>query len=199
MITPIWLLLGLIIASSYYPGYSQINHAMSVLGAVDSPVHVLSPLINNFPLGLLFIAFGLGVVLTFKQGGWVRLSGLLIILHGLGSLGTGLFSCDAGCAPSIPSVSQNIHNLSGLVMLLSLLAASTIWMFVGVRRDGWRGFGFFSIVCTLVAVTAMPLMFAATKGDVGFGAYQRINYFAELIWLAGFAWNLLQRADSGRV
>lgn len=194
LITPIWLLFGLMIASSYYPGYSHINQAMSVLGAIDAPTHLLSPLINNYPLGLLFIAFGCGVFLTFKNAVWARLTGVLIIVHGLASIGTGLFSCDVGCVPNPEASSQHIHNVFGLVMALSLLAASAAWMFIGVRMDGWRGFGFFSIICTLVAVTALPMMFAASHGDVGFGAYQRINYFAELIWLAGLAWNLLQRS-----
>ncbi|MDR3413005.1 MAG: DUF998 domain-containing protein, partial [Formivibrio sp.] len=149
LITPIWLLIGLIIASSYYPGYSHINQAMSVLGAVDAPTHLLSPLINNYPLGVLFIAFGIGVCLSFKHAVWPCLTGVFIIVHGLASIGTGLFSCNVGCIPDPQATSQHIHNVLGLVMVLSLLAASAAWMFIGVRREGWRGFGFFSIVCTL--------------------------------------------------
>ncbi|PZW49266.1 uncharacterized protein DUF998 [Pseudomonas sp. URMO17WK12:I2] len=191
-ITPFWLALGVALAGALYPGYSHLDQAMSLLGAEGAPTRTLSPLINNFPLGALFMLFGVAVLLSFDHR-WARFSGLLIILHGLGSFGTGYFACDAGCAPQHPSASQNLHNLAGLLMAFSLLLASTLWIFLGRRLLGSRTFAWFSLSCTLVAVGALPLMAAALESGHDFGLYQRINYGASLLWVAGLALMLLRR------
>lgn len=193
LITPLWLALGVTIAGAMYPGYSHVDQAMSLLGAEGAPTKELSPLINNFPLGVLFLLFGTSVLLRFSSL-WARFSGLLIMLHGLGSFATGYFACDAGCAPTSPSTSQNLHNLAGLIMALSLLLASGIWVWLARRVLASPGFSWFSLVCTLVALGALPLMAAALESGHGFGLYQRINYGASLLWVAALALMLLRRS-----
>ncbi|SDI46668.1 Protein of unknown function [Pseudomonas flavescens] len=193
LITPLWLALGVALAGALYPGYSHFDQAMSLLGAEGAPTQFISPLINNFPLGALFMLFGVAVLLSFDNH-WARFSGLLIILHGLGSFGTGYFACDAGCAPQSPSTSQNLHNLAGLVMALSLLLASAIWVYLGLRLLGSRRFSWFSLLCTLLALGTLPLMAEAVQSGQGFGLYQRINYGSSLLWLATLALMLMRRA-----
>lgn len=195
LVSPLWLAVGLLITGSLYPGYSHINQAMSVLGAVDAPTRFISPLINNYPLGALLILFGFGVAQRYSGVGMARASGVLIMLHGLASLATGYFSCDAGCAPQNPSTAQNLHNLAGLIMAFSLLLASALWIFVA-RRQGSKGLVWFSLVCTLFALGCLPWMAAAVDVGRGFGLFQRVNYFASLIWVAGLAWALLKHERS---
>lgn len=195
LITPLWLALGVTLAGAFYPGYSHVDQAMSLLGAEGAPTQAFSPLINNFPLGVLYLLFGTAVLLSFRDP-WARLSGLLIILHGLGSFGTGYFACDAGCAPEHPSTSQNLHNLAGLVMAFSLLLASGLWVWLGRRLFASSGFAAFSLLCTLAAVGVLPLMAAALESGHGFGLYQRINYGVSLLWVAGLALMLLRRCRS---
>lgn len=192
LVSPFWLAVALVITGSLYPGYSHINQAMGVLGAVDSPTHFISPLITNYPLGVLLVLFGVGVAQCYPGNLLARASGLLIVLHGLASVAAGLFSCDAGCAPETASSAQNLHNLAGLVMAFSLLLASALWIFVA-RRQGSKGLVWFSLVCTLFALGCLPWMAAAIDVGRGFGLFQRVNYFASLIWVAGLAWALLQR------
>lgn len=192
LITPTWLILGLAVAGSLYPGYSHVDQAMSLLGAEGAPTRTLSPVINNFSLGVLFLLFGTAVALSFRSR-WARLSGLLIMLHGLGSFGTGYFACDAGCAPENPSASQNLHNLAGLIMAFSLLLAGALWVWLGRRLFASPGFSWFSLFCTLAALGALPLMATALESGHGFGLYQRVNYGASLLWVAGLALMLLRR------
>jgi hypothetical protein len=77
---------------------------------------------------LLFALFAWGLARRWRQSRLAQLSALLILLHGVGSLGTGWFACDAGCAPATPSLSQQLHNLSGLLMFLSLTLACVLWI-----------------------------------------------------------------------
>ncbi|MFW0754629.1 DUF998 domain-containing protein [Pseudomonas sp. H11T01] len=190
LITPVWLVIGVAIAGSLYPGYSHLNQAMSELGALGAPTHELSPLINNFPLGVLFVVFGIAVFAVFKGSALARSSGVLIVLHGVASLCTGYFSCDVGCGLEHPSDSQNLHNLSGMVMFLTLLLASTLWIYLATRVLGLKWFAWFSLACTLVALLVLPLMGQAVAAGEGFGLYQRINYGASILWVGVFAWVL---------
>ena len=89
VLIPCWLLLGVALTALAYPGYSHLQQAMSELGAQGAPTHGFSAWVNNLPLGLLFILFGLGVARRFPGSKLALLSALLIGLHGLGSLGTG--------------------------------------------------------------------------------------------------------------
>lgn len=191
--TPFWLAIALLILGSLYPDYSQFEQSMSVLGAVDAPTHFIAPIINNFPLGLLFILFGVGVYKTFPHSALARLSGLLILVHGLASFVTGDFACDAGCNPDAPSAAQQVHHIAGLVMTWSLIAAGGIWGWLGLRMEGYRGLAFLSMAFTLLALITVPMVAISSKNLVGYGLYERVNAFASAIWVAIFAVDLLRR------
>jgi len=193
LLTPFWLLVGLALAGALYPGYSHLNQAMSELGALGAPTHELSPLINNLPLGLLFFAFGVTVFACFEGRGLAQVSGVLIALHGIASLFTGYFSCDAGCGLQHPSFSQTVHNSAWLMMFLTLVIANALWVYLAARLLGSKAFAWFSLACTLVAVAALPLMGLAAAAGEGFGLYQRLNYGASVVWIGVFAALLLVR------
>lgn len=187
LLTPFWLLIGVTLTAQAYPGYSHLQQAMSQLGAVDAPTHTLSPWINNFPLALLFALFAWGLARRWRQSRLAQLSALLILLHGVGSLGTGWFACDAGCAPVTPSLSQQLHNLSGLLMFLSLTVACVLWIGLGQRLARSRGLAWWSLLCAVLAVVTVLLMARAAESGQLFGLYQRLNYGVSLLWLAALA------------
>jgi len=188
VLIPLWLFAGVVLTASFYPGYSHLDFAMSRLGEEGAATHGFSPWVNNFPLGVLFVLAALGLWRRFADSRLARLSALLVLVHGLGSIGAGIFSCDQGCAPAQPSFSQQLHNLSGLVMFLSLTLASALWIFLAGRQLDSRGFAGFSALCTLLALVTVGLMGQALEAGHGFGLYQRLNYGTAVIWLAVLAW-----------
>lgn len=121
------------------------------------------------------------------------LSAALILLHGVGSLGTGWFPCDQGCAPAQPSTSQQLHNLSGLLMFLSLTLASALWAWLGNRIAGSRALALFSLACVVLAIITVVLMGQAAHNGQLFGLYQRLNYGVSVIWVASLAWASLHK------
>ena len=193
LVIPFWLAIGVAVTAWLYPGYSHVHQAMSALGAQGAPTQWLSPMLNNYPLGILFVVFGLAIFASFKSSKWARLTGVLIALHGIASLATGYFSCDLGCGLERPSPTQNIHNLAGLAMFLTLVLASAIWIFLAKPLLARKGFAYFSLICTAVAIAVLPLMGQALEAGTGFGLYQRINYGASVIWVGGLALVLLAR------
>jgi len=182
VIAPIWLLIGVTIVGLLYPGYSHINQAMSELHAIGSPVENLSPIVNNYPLGILFIGFGIFVVMQF-QGLWARASGVMVILHGIGTIIAGAFPCDVGCNPESTLNSQQIHWLGAVVMLVTFLIAPAIWGFLAKRliNAGW--FGWFSGIVVVLQIALFPVIGHALETNINFGLYQRIAYGIPLVWL----------------
>ena len=196
VLIPFWLFFGVLLTALAYPGYSHLDQAMSQLGAQGSPTQGFSAWVNNLPLGVLFVLFAVGVMRQVRGSRLALFSAVLIFVHGLASFATGYFACDQGCAPAQPSFSQQMHNLAGLVMFLSLTLASLLWAFVSRRLLGSRGFGLFSLACTVLAVATVVLMAQAGEAGHSFGLYQRINYGISVIWVASLALMLL-RGRSG--
>lgn len=191
LLIPFWLLLGVWLTARAYPGYDHLQQAMSQLGAVGAPTQHWSPLLNNFPLALLFALFAWGLARRWKGSRLAFASAALVLLHGVGSLGTGWFPCDQGCAPAQPSPSQQLHNLSGLLMFLSLTLASALWIWAGKRVAGSHALGLFSLACVFAATVTVVLMAQAAQSGQLFGLYQRLNYAVSVIWVAGLAlWSL---------
>lgn len=192
VLIPFWLFFGVLLTALAYPGYSHLNQAMSQLGAQGAPTQGFSAWINNLPLGVFFVLCAVGVMRQLRASSLAVLSAGLILLHGLASFATGYFPCDQGCAPDQPSFSQQMHNLAGLVMFLSLTLASLLWCFLSKRLLGSLGFGLFSIACSVLAVVTVILMAQAVEAGHLFGLYQRINYGVSVAWVAGLALMLLR-------
>ncbi|MBB3272555.1 MULTISPECIES: DUF998 domain-containing protein [Pseudomonas] len=193
LLIPLWLLAGVWLTAQAYPGYDHLQQAMSQLGAVGSPTHSWSPQVNNFPLAVLFALLAWGLARRWRHSRLALLSAGLVLLHGVGSLGTGWFPCDQGCAPAQPSTSQQLHNLSGLLMFLSLTLASALWAWLGNRIAGSPALSLFSLACVVLAIVTVALMGQALENGQLFGLYQRLNYGVSVIWVAGLAWASLRK------
>ncbi|MCP2073035.1 UNVERIFIED_ORG: putative membrane protein [Pseudomonas lini] len=195
LLIPLWLFLGVALTARAYPGYSHLDQAMSQLGALGAPTHGFSAWVNNFPLGVMFVLFAIGVARRFKASRLALISAALILVHGLASFATGYFSCDQGCAPVQPSVSQQNHNLAGLVMFISLTLAGVLWTLVGKRLLSSR-FAMFSAICVILAIVTVMLMATALADGRLFGLYQRLNYGVSVIWIASLAVVALRDEDN---
>ncbi|SCZ18998.1 MULTISPECIES: DUF998 domain-containing protein [unclassified Pseudomonas] len=192
ILIPFWLFLGVTLTARAYPGYSHLDQAMSQLGAIGAPTHSFSAWVNNFPLGVMFLLFAIGVARRFKASPMALFSAVLILIHGLASFTAGYFSCDQGCEPIQPSVSQQSHNLAGLMMFISLTLAGVLWTFLGKALLSSARFAMFSAICVVLAIVTVMLMAAALADGHLFGLYQRLNYGVSVVWIASLAVAALQ-------
>lgn len=189
-IAPIWLLVGITLSGLLSPNYSHYNQAMSELHARGSTIEQLAPVINHYPLSLLFIAFGVSVYRHCNVSISAKISATLIVVHGLATFIAGFFPCDAGCMPEIPSRSQNIHNIAGGILFLSLLLAQVMWIVIALKKNTKAWFGWFTLASILVSLSAAIGMGQALETGEGFGLYQRINYGSSILWLLILAYLL---------
>lgn len=195
MIAPVWLVLGVAYVASLRPEYSHYQHLMSRLGEKTSTTEFISPLVNNYPLAVLFCAFGLFVVIDFHS--WqARLAGLLIMLHGVLSAVAGFYACDAGCPMLAESASQTIHNMAGAFMFMSLILAMFLLAWVAAEEIRVPWFARYSMASAVVTLVFLGLTSYAMATGNGAGLYQRISYGVAACWIFVLAFCAWQQAGN---
>lgn len=182
----LWMSIGVIFVAQKYPGYSHKNQVMSELGARGRPSASIHPLVNNYPIAAIFIVFGISILSSYWANWQMATIGLLVIIHGLSHLVTGLYPCDADLGIPKASLTQIIHNIAGSVMLISLLGACIVGAVSSlVEISQW--FQLFSLTCALVSVIFTLLMGQSLSTGRNIGLYQRISCGALMVWVAVFS------------
>ena len=185
VIASIWIVVGIYIASLWYPNYSHAKQFCSELGAFGSPTQRLSPIINNYPLGLLFVLFGGHVAFAFYPHHIPSMViGALIIVHGVCTWVCGFFPMDADAYTKNPTQSCTIHSWSGFIMLLSFIVAPTIVVFSSVYPSALR---LFSFVCLVGCFYFSYKLAQAVKAKTIPGFYQRLSYGFQILWLCVYS------------
>jgi uncharacterized membrane protein len=156
---------------------------MSELHARGSAVEQLTPILNHYPLTLLFMGFGFFVYGYCQASRLAQLSAVFIVIHGIATFVAGYFPCDTGCLPENTSRSQLIHSVAGAVLFLSLLVAQLLWIYLSIKGQAKAWFGWFSLTCVMVSLAVIPAMGQALESGEGFGLYQRLGYGASLCWM----------------
>ncbi|OHU93717.1 DUF998 domain-containing protein [Pseudoalteromonas byunsanensis] len=183
-IASVWVFIGVYVASRYYPGYSHTKQFCSELGATGSPTEKLSPLINNYPLGLLFCFFGWHLAQLSNVSVLVNATGWLVIAHGIGTWVAGYFPMDADPYTKTPSFNCKIHTWAGFVMLLSLIIAPILIAISPTTELVTLSFRIFSIFCVIATVCTLVALTKAFKAQNNPGIHQRISYGFQLLWLS---------------
>ncbi|WP_028768618.1 DUF998 domain-containing protein [Shewanella fidelis] len=187
LIATIWIIVGVYIAGRYYPGYRHAKQFCSELGASGSPTEKLSPIINNYPLGLLFSLFGWYLIELANVDVLVRSCGGFIILHGVTTWIAGYFPMDADPFTKSPSFSCKVHSWAGFIMLLALLIAPILIVFAPTSASTPLYFRIFSAISVIVAIYYLFTMARAVKQQTNPGVYQRLSYGVQLAWLSLFS------------
>lgn len=184
LIATTWMVIGVVIAGKRYPNYSHIDQFCSELGASGSPTEKISPIINNFPLSILFILFGWFIAQQLNTSILLTVIAWSIIAHGIGTLVAGIFPMDADPYIENPSNACNIHSGAGVLMLLSLNIAMLITPFASGFSDMFK---LFTIICLFAHFYFTYSLAKAYKVKQKIGLHQRLSYGAQLVWLSGLS------------
>ncbi|MDP2596187.1 DUF998 domain-containing protein [Alteromonas stellipolaris] len=194
IIASIWIVVGIYIASLYYPNYSHTRQFCSELGAFGSPTQKLSPAINNYPLGLLFVLFGYYLIAAHSSNLPstslnTTIVGIMVIVHGVCTWVCGFFPMDADPYTPTPTASCKIHTWSGLIMLISFIVAPAIVMLSSVYPIALR---LFSFNCILGCFFYSYKLSDALKAKTHPGLYQRLSYGFQILWLFVYSLYLIK-------
>lgn len=151
----------------------------------------LSPYINNYPLGIIFIVFGGYLTQFSNENIAISITGVLVIIHGLGTWVAGYFPMDKDPYTKSPTLSCKIHSWAGLVMLLSLLIAPVVIAFSPDSLLIAFWFRVVSIITFVMAIFYLVKMAKAVKTKALTGYYQRVSYWIKLLWLSALSITLM--------
>ncbi|WP_394223155.1 DUF998 domain-containing protein [Alteromonas gracilis] len=180
IIASIWIVVGIYVASLFYPNFSHSKQFCSELGAFGSPTQKLSPLVNNYPLGALFVFFGYHLISNFSDHLPTVIIGIMVIIHGLCTWVCGYFPMDADPYTKEPTRSCLIHSWSGMLMLLSFIIAPTIVIFSSYYSLPIR---LVSLICIIGCSYFAYRLNVAFKAKTVPGIHQRLSYGFQILWL----------------
>lgn len=172
------------LAAARFPGYQHAQQYISELGATGAPDATWVSWAGFFPSGLL-------LMLSAALGAW-RMPRSLPSLLGFAGLfyyalslsATGVFPCDAACAPKDPTWTHHLHLFFGLTgylvaaiaLLIHAYAAAALW-----RRPV---LAILAGVCGVVALAGFLLIDPAFPWH---GAAQRATELSICIWWIALA------------
>lgn len=180
MLGPIIYAVVLIVLGLLWPGYNHISQYMSELGALDAPHAIIMNILGFQLLGILIIAFGLGLYRGINKGWVMTISATLIIVAGSFMIAVGFFPCDPSCNNISPIGTGHVitSTIPAIVMPLAMLILA-----YPLRKDSrWQGYWLFSLVLGIVAVILSPLGMFTIFQPVA-GLVQRLGIGVSLFWM----------------
>jgi len=168
-IAGIQCVLGIIIAEALYPGYSTSENYISDLGVGPSALIFNS---SVFLLGVLVVAGSYFIQRAFNS----KLFFLLLTLTGIGAMGVGLFTEDAGVAHTIFSLITFVF--AGLSAMLSYRLLKP-------------PLSYFSIILGALSLLALVLFISGNYLGLGKGGMERMIAYPALLWAIGLGGHLI--------
>ena len=179
----------LIILGFLEPGYNHATQSMSELGAVGAR-HAIIMNTAGFPLlGILIIAFALGLDRGIRDGKEAKTGPALVTVSGAALVMTGIFRCDPGCVDvTTVGITHSVFAvIAAFAMLLAPLAISP-----RLKRDNrWKSYLAYS-VATVVVALLVSAVYGFNVFEPWKGALQRISMGVPLIWVEVMAVKLLR-------
>jgi hypothetical membrane protein len=187
ILAPIFYFGLVIILGFLEPDYSHLTKMMSVLGGVGG----VRGLIFNFGIsfiGVLIILFAFGLHKNVNYGNGSKVGPILLIIGGVGLIGSGIFHCNLNCANVI--VENNfigsIHMLSAFIAGLSLSIAP-FFVYGRFKKDPiWKKYATYTLVTGIIA-NIPGIIFWVTLATKRLpeieGLIQRLGIVFILIWI----------------
>jgi hypothetical membrane protein len=163
------------------PGYDARTQTISELALGEQG---WAQSANFLLVGLLMLAFALGLRLRFPSGKGSTFGPLLIALFGLGLLVSGIFTTDPpqGGATSM-TTSGAIHDLAFLLVLAAIVAACFVFARRFRREATWRGYGLYSFITGFLVLGLLAAFILHGDGAPVAGLLQRVLVAVFFLWV----------------
>ena len=174
-----------ILGGFQFENYNPLSQYISETYASDTPYGQTLRYFGYIPSGLFLTIFAFSALRTFPKSSLIK-TGFwgLGIFYGIATIIVGVFPCDKGCNKELvdPSISQLIHNLTGLMTYI-FVPLSIIAIGLGLRQlKIQNGLSRIAILCGLNCVVFIGLLLIDPLAKY-VGLYQRIIEGTFIIWI----------------
>ena len=188
----LFFLSSAILGGLQFSEYSHISQLISESYAIGTTYGLQLRYLGFLPSGIFIAAFAFyaASVLpksTFSKLGFTGLG----LFYGIATIIVSLFPCDKGCNKEFadPSLSQLIHNLTGL---LTYIVVPISLVILGIAAKKWANgkyLAYTGIVCGLTAILFVGILSSDLHSKVA-GLYQRIIECSILVWIVACSFYL---------
>jgi len=195
IVAPILFAGLLIILGLLESGYSHRTETMSVLGGVGgwrgAAFNVGIALV-----GLLLIGFAIGLHRGIGEGAGSKVGPILLVLGGVGLVGSAIFHCNQGCTNVLksPTLAGRMHIVTSFLTGFCLSIAPFA-IFVKLRNDQrWKNYRWFTLAMGILANLpglTLWISFFTTRIPEWEGLIQRLGIVFPLLWIEVIAIRLL--------
>ena len=201
VVSSVLYVVGDVLGTLRYPGYSYADQEFSELTAQGSPVRPLMVALNGIPYTLLVTAFGVGVWTSAGSKRAGRITGAMLVGYALTGMVTGIIfpmKPREALAAGEGTLRNAMHPPGTIVMSLFIVLA----MVFGSALLGKRfRYYTYATIATLVVFGVLASLqvgrMVANQPTPWMGIEERINIYATMLWMAVLAIGLL-RAQKAR-
>jgi len=188
-----------IIGGILIENYSLTSQYISETYAIDTEYGLILRTFGFIPSGILLTIF---CFLGFKYFQPSKLTKIgfygLGIFYGLATVIVGFFPCDSGCNKEFidPSISQVIHNLTGLLTYI-FVPISIILIGIGLKQlPNYNRLSIQAITYGIISILFIYLLFSGSNPEYN-GLYQRIIETMFIIWIITCAIAIKNKIQAG--
>lgn len=175
------MVLMVLLAGWFTPGYSHVSQFISELGAREAPCEWSVRLAGFLPMGVLSLSFCQSAFLSLPRSRAMVMGLAGLAIFAAGYLVAAAFPCDPGCRPSEPSTSQIIHNAGGIIGYV--LAPAFLFCLARAARS-WPGAGILAVAGYVASVLALFALLTLSPSSPTAGLSQRLLEASVLAWVA---------------
>ena len=181
-----------ILGGFQFDNYSHISQYISESYAIGTPYGKALRFLGYIPSGILITIFAFSAARKFPASNLIRIGFYGIgIFYGIATIISGIFPCDKGCNKEFldPSLSQVIHNLTGLLTYL-FVPLSIIILGIGLRQiKPLNQVSTFAVVCGIICCVFVAFLMNDPFSKHA-GLYQRIIEGLFIGWIIVSAFNI---------
>ncbi len=194
VISALMAVLVIYVAGYYQPDYSHIQNFISELNASGSQHGSVVGFLGFLPIGILTLLFISRLKQELVWSTRVAIGLCFLSFSGIDWLVTATFPCDVGC-PSTgdTSISQTIHNLSGLFTALLVPMGAFLLIKPLQHAQFSKAVIVFSVFSIVSSVISFILFISSSFVDL-FGLIQRCNFFIFYTYLSVLSLNTYKKS-----
>ena len=154
--------------------YNHMTRFISELGETGGQYSAVMNLLGFMCGATMIMLFAVSLRSRFRPTALNALASLLIGIYATGMFLAGVFSCDIGCTPAVPTTEQRLHALVSFVAFASLITGVFLWGVYLRNNQAWRWFGNYSLATAGLAMVLLFAMISTAATRSGSGLFQRL-------------------------